>query len=162
MGFSTKITVLVLRFALGAILFAHGLLKLGLLHGGEAEVAAAVAAGEQLGQGELYRLVVTALETAGGLMLVLGMCGRFVSLAVVALLGFRLFMVHPPYFFLSDGGFEMTLAMLAMAVALLVNGMGPVSVDGLFADWRRKSKQLNSTAPAPVVASDPPGQGPSV
>jgi len=158
MGFSTKVTVLALRFALGAILLAHGLLKLGVLSGGEAEIAAALAAGDKFGQGQLYRVLVTILEAAGGVMLLLGMCGRFVSLAVVAFLGFRLFLVDLPYFFAADGGFEMTLALLAMGVGLLFSGMGPVSVDGLFADWRRKSKQL-SAGGAPADAATP-GQDP--
>lgn len=159
MGFSNKVTVLVLRLTLGAILFAHGLLKLGVLSGGEAEVAATLAAGEQLGQAAIYRVAVTTLESLGGLLLMLGMFGRFVSLAVVALLGFRLFMVHPPYFFAADGGFEYTLALLAMGVALLFSGMGPISVDGLFADWRRKGKLLKSgsgsSSPSPSPSPTP-------
>lgn len=153
---ATKTTILVLRFALGAVLLAHGLMKLGVLRGGQAEIEAALQAGSRFSNPEVYRVAVTVIEAGGGLLLILGLLGRLTALAVTALMAYRVAVVHVPYFFIKDNGFEFPLILGAISFSLLVLGMGPVSVDGLFADWRRRARG-EGPSPSPTGPGDPTG-----
>ncbi len=149
MTFSTKIAALFLRLTLGSILLAHGLLMLGVLHGGQTEVAAAVAVGNQHGIGEAYRIAATAIQTLGGMMLILGLGGRFAATAVVALMVFRVLFASTPYFFASDGGFEVPLALGAMALAVLFLGSGMASVDSQLSDRKQRGRSPAGGGSAP-------------
>jgi putative oxidoreductase len=153
---ATKTTVLVLRLALGAVLLAHGMLKLGLLRGGQEEIDAALHAGSRFADPELFRVAVTAIEAGGGLLLILGLLGRVAALAVVALMAFRVAVVHSPYFFVKDNGFEFPLVLGAIAFSLLLLGMGPVSLDGVFDNWRRSRREQRGGS-AGTGPGDPTG-----
>lgn len=156
MTVATKTTVLVLRFSLGAVLLAHGMMQLGILRGGQAEIDASLQAGSRFSNPELFRYAVTAIEAGGGLLLILGLLGRATALAVVALMGYRV-ALHSTYFFAKDNGFEIPLVLGAMALCLVMLGMGPVSVDGLFADWRRKGRETGGDPSPPTPQRDPMG-----
>lgn len=154
---ATKTAVLVLRWTLGAVLLAHGLLLLGVLRGGQAEIDAAVRAGSRFSNPEMVRLAITAIEAGGGVFLILGLLGRLAAFAVVVLMAFRIVAVHPPYFFSKDGGFEFSLVLGAVALALAMLGMGPASLDSLFAGWRRKRREGGSGGTASGTSTGPVG-----
>ena len=159
MAVSSKVAALVVRLVLGSILLAHGLLMLGLLRGGEAEVAAAIAAGNQHGFGEIYRIASMVILTAGGVMLVLGLGSRFAALAALALMVHRVVFVSQPYFFAADGGFEAPLALAALALSVLLTGSGILSLDAKMAGRKEKSKDPGGpveTSPQPSVPTGMP------
>lgn len=94
-----------------------------------------------------------AIEIAGGLAVLLGAFLPLVSLPMAAVLLVAMFSVHLPYGFSSikllavtpagaqfgPPGFETDLLYLACLVALVLQGAGPLSVDGLIlAPLRRR------------------------
>lgn len=123
---------LVLRLVTGVIFAMHGYQKLtqmgldgvtGMLDGLGFPIAS------------VFAVLLIAAELVGGLMLIAGFLTHWTSkvLAVVALVA--LFTVHISNgFFISSGGYEFILLILAASISLMISGPGKFSVDG----WMRK------------------------
>ena len=124
---------LALRLPLGAIFIAHGAQKLfGSFGGYGLEGTGQYMASLGLNPGYLMALMAGSAEFFGGVALVVGLlvrpAGMILSLTmlvaiVTAHLGNGLFM--------SNGGYEFALALLAGSIAMAANGAGGYSLDRL-------------------------------
>lgn len=126
---------LVLRLVTGAIFAMHGYQKL-------TEMGVDGVAGFLGGLGfplaSVFAVILIAAELLGGIALILGAFTHWVSklLAVVAVVA--LVTVHiTKGFFISGGGYEFILLILAATVSLMITGAGAFSVDG----WMKKPSQ---------------------
>lgn len=122
----------VLRIVVGLTFMAHGAQKLFGWFGGYG-LAGVGQWMESIGltPGYLMALLAGSGEFFGGLALVIGLLVRPAAavLAVVSLVA--MFSVHWAHgFFITNNGYEYALALLAVNVALLVDGAGKWSLDG--------------------------------
>ena len=118
---------LVLRIAVGIVMCAHGLQKLGYLGGpgwdgviqfmGSLGIPAAVAG-----------LVIIA-ESLGGAALVLGLFTRFCAAAIAVIMLGAIILVHAKNGLLGQGGFELPFVILGSCIALMLAGGGKWSID---------------------------------
>ena len=116
---------LILRLALGAVLFAHGYAK---VFGGLAAHTHFVA---EIGLPAWMGYVSAATEFLGGLLLILGLLTRLAGLAVTIEMLVAIFRVHLKHGLVGAGGYEFPLMIGAVAFALILIGPGPISVDWL-------------------------------
>lgn len=130
---------LLLRLTLGGVLLSHGLLKvLGYSLPGTVEFFAS------LGFPGYLAYPVVLGEVAGGLLLILGLYSRWVSLAILPILLGALW-VHAGngWLFSANGGgweFPLVLVLIAVSQSLLGNGAYALRIPkkGL---WRRGPQQ---------------------
>lgn len=134
---------LALRLSLGAVFLAHGFQKLlGL--------GAAAAAFESMGfsPGLLWAPFTAALETLGGLALVLGLFTRIAALLLLLSQIVAAIAVHLPNGFFLPTGVEFNVALIGGLLALLFLGSGKIGVDEEVR--RRKGKTVyRERRPAP-------------
>lgn len=117
---------LVLRLGVGVIFAMHGWQK---LQGGLPAVAGLVSS---LGfpAPEFFAVLLIAAELLGGIMLIVGFLTRWAAKSLVVVSLVALFMVHLPNgFFMSTGGYEFILLLLAGSVSLALSGAGKWSLD---------------------------------
>lgn len=131
---SPSTALLILRLALGAILIAHGAQKIfqfGLAGASESFASMGIPLAS------VAAPVVAFVELIGGVAIVLGIGTRIAAALAAVTLLVATFVVHLPFgIFASDGGFELTLALAAMGIALVVTGAGRFSLDALIARRR--------------------------
>lgn len=122
---------LMLRVPVGIILAAHGSQKLfGWFGGYGLEGMGKYMESIGLQPGVLMAGLAGSAEFFGGLALVLGLLTRPAAALVGFTMAVALVKVHLEHgLFLSKGGYEYALALLAVAVSLLVSGGGSASVD---------------------------------
>jgi putative oxidoreductase len=114
---------LILRVVLGAIFIAHGFQKIS--HG-MPDLARTVA---HLGfpMPALFAWAAALSEFLGGICVLVGLFTRYAALAIAIVMTVAVVKVH-----LHEGlvgGYEFPLALLAVAVAVVLLGAGPASVD---------------------------------
>src|SRR3954451_6531261 len=81
---------------------------------------------------EAAAVVVSLVETIGGLALILGVFTRLAGVLLAADMLVALLVVHRPNgFFVGDGGVELVLVLGAAALALALTGPGALSIDSL-------------------------------
>lgn len=121
----------VLRVIVGMTFMLHGAQKLfGVLGGGGLEGTAKFMASLGLEPSYLMALLAGSGEFFGGLLLILGLMTRpaAVLTAIVSLVA--MFSVHiSKGFFMSAGGYEYVLVLLAASIALMIEGAGKCSLD---------------------------------
>jgi putative oxidoreductase len=116
----------IVRIAAGALLIPHGAQK---LFGGLASTA------EGFGKMGLepafaFAVYIASLEFFGGILLTIGLFTRPVALLLAGFMAVAAFVVHwPNGFFWTKGGYEYPLMWLLLALAFLIRGGGPLSVD---------------------------------
>ena len=119
----------VLRIVTGIVFLMHGWQKLAMMGiGGFAGFLG------QLGipGAEAAAVVVTALEVIGGLALILGIGTRWVAIPLAFDMLVALFTVHlAAGFFVSEGGYELVLLLLAASVALILGGSGTLALENV-------------------------------
>lgn len=119
----------VLRVALGAVLFWHGQAKLLNLE------ATAGFLAQSFPAPMLLAVIVAVIETVGGAFLVLGLLTRFsallVALEFVVILRYKVFVWGIPFvdFQTGVGGYQLDMIILAAAVALLLRGSKKLSLE---------------------------------
>lgn len=119
--------ITILRVVVGIIFLAHGLQKL-LLIGIPGVTGFFTNAGIPLPG--LSAVIVTAVETLGGLALILGLFTRWSAIPLAFTMLVALFAVHLKNgFFAGDGGFEFVLMLLAANVSLFLLGGGAFALD---------------------------------
>ncbi len=127
MQFLNKLQVLaflLLRLAAGAIFFTHGWTKLAHASGTMKMFAG-------MGFPGWAGIAIGALETAGGLLLVVGLFTRVFALLFFIEMCVAIFAVHWKHVVWWDvKGYELPLACGAISLALAAFGAGAVSVDG--------------------------------
>ena len=128
--------LLALRIPVGIIFMAHGAQKLfGWFGGYGLEGTGGFFATLGLEPGYFLALLAGSAEYFGGLALVLGFLVRPAAAALAITVLVAIFAVHfEGGLFMANNGYEFALALLAASVALLFNGGGKASVDGLIAD----------------------------
>ena len=124
------------RAGLGVIMLMHGLQKLGLFGGagwsGTIELFA-----KNMNIPRALGAVVILTEVVGGACILLGFLTRLAALAVVVEMAVAASLVHLPNgffinWYLEPGkghGFEMNLALIALAFVCVLEGAGKLSID---------------------------------
>lgn len=127
----TSFSALVLRVPVGVILAAHGAQKLfGWFGGYGLEATGQWMASIGLAPGYLMALLAGSAEFFGGLALLLGLLTRPAAIAAAFTMFVALFVVHfQNGLFMSNNGYEYALSLVAVTVALAIQGGGAYSVD---------------------------------
>ena len=87
---------------------------------------------------QLVAVVVSWLETIGGLALILGVLTRLFGLLLTGDMLVAMLLVHRPNgFFAGNGGIELVLLLGAAALALALTGPGALAIDNLLQFERR-------------------------
>ena len=122
---------LIVRIPLGIIFVAHGAQKLfGWFGGYGLSGTAQYMDSIGLTPGVVLASLAGGAEFFGGLALLLGLLVRPASVALAFTMLVAIFSVHiSKGLFLSNGGFEYGLALLAVTVALVISGAGRFSLD---------------------------------
>jgi putative oxidoreductase len=122
---------LALRIPVGIVFIAHGAQKLfGWFGGYGLEGTAQWMGSIGLNPGYLLALLAGGAEFFGGLALLVGLLVRPAAALLAFTMLVAIFSVHiSKGLFLSNGGYEYALALLAVSVALLVGGAGRFSLD---------------------------------
>jgi len=120
-----------LRVLVGIIFAAHGSQKLfGLFGGGGLAGTAQYMESLGLHPGTLMALLSGSAEFFGGVALIVGLLVRPAAVVLIATLVVAIFSVHIHNgLFMANNGYEFALALLGGAVAVLIEGAGPASVD---------------------------------
>ena len=136
-------SLLIVRVVLGVIFFARGAQKLCGWFGGYG-LKGTIGSFQQALKIPAPLTVLAALtECFGGLAVLVGFLSRPAALGLIVVMLVAIAKVHVPNgFFISwslqqgkGHGYEMNLALIAMAAAVVVGGGGAVSVDRLITPW---------------------------
>jgi putative oxidoreductase len=130
---------IVLRLALGIVIFPHGAQKvLGWFGGGG--FSATIDFFRQMGMPAILTVLVMMAEFLGSLGLIFGFLTRISALGIGMVMTGAMFMVHwQNGFFMNwmgqqqGEGFEYHLLAIGLALAVLIKGGGRWSVDGALA-----------------------------
>jgi putative oxidoreductase len=83
--------------------------------------------------GKFFAAAAGLSELAGGLLLTLGLFGAIGPMLIVSVMVVAILSVHAPKgFFAQNGGIELPLAYIAIAVAVALVGPGAYSLDAIF------------------------------
>lgn len=117
---------LILRLSLGIMFTAHGLQKaLGIFGGPGIEGFSAMLSKLGFAPALFWAYLAAYTELIGGLFLILGIFVRSSALSLLILISVAALRVHiPKGFFLSAGGFEYTLIIFSVCLALIIIGGG--------------------------------------
>jgi putative oxidoreductase len=126
--------LLIARVVLGAIMIAHGYPK--VFHGGLHKTTAMVAS---MGMPGWLGYPLAATEFLGGILLVVGLLTRYVSVAVLIDMTVAILKVHLKNGFTGPGNYQFPLALAAMALLLILYGGGAISLDWLFTGAGQRS-----------------------
>jgi len=122
----------ILRAVTGATMAGHGLQKLAGWFGGsgiEGTTAGFRRSGLLPARGNAYAAAIT--ETAGGLSLLLGLFTPAGAAAITGTMSVAVAHVHGKNgLWVTKGGYEYNLALIAIAFALADLGPGPLALDG--------------------------------
>lgn len=137
------LAALALRVPVGIILAAHGAQKLFAWFGGYGlEGTGQFMASLGLEPGYLMALLAGSAEFFGGLALVLGVLTRPAAAIAAFTMLIAIVTVHLDNgLFMSNGGYEFGLSLLAATVALAIQGAGVFSLDKLI------NSRLDGNAP---------------
>lgn len=122
---------LALRVPVGIIFAAHGAQKLFGWFGGHGLTGTAQWM-ESIGlaPGVLMVLLAGGAEFFGGLALILGLLVRPAAAALSVAMLVAIFTVHIGHgLFMSNNGYEFALALLAISIAVMIEGAGKLSLD---------------------------------
>lgn len=139
-----------LRLPIGVILAAHGAQKLfGFFGGHGLEGTGQWMASIGLEPGYLMALLAGSAEFFGGLALILGLLTRPAAAVAAFTMLVAIFSVHIDNgLFVSNGGYEFGLSLLAATVALTIQGAGHFALDNLVGARLSGDLASNSTSPA--------------
>jgi putative oxidoreductase len=142
-GIGDTMALLMIRIPLGVILLAHGSQKLLGLFGGQGLTATFRTFEEKMGIPPVFTFLAILAEFGGGIGVLLGFLTRLSGLGIAAVMAVAIWKVHLANgffmnWFMTPGkghGIEYNLALLGMALALVLKGGGPWSVDRYI--WKR-------------------------
>jgi putative oxidoreductase len=131
---------LVIRLALGVVMFPHGAQKLLGWFGGAGFQATLQAMTTKAGLPTSVAFLVIIGESIGSIALIVGFATRFVSASFIIIMVGAIQMMHWKHGFFMNWfgqkvgeGFEYHVLVIAMSAALLIAGGGRWSVDGWIA-----------------------------
>jgi putative oxidoreductase len=129
----TDLALLVLRVVAGLAFLLHGIDKLGDLSGTEQAFD-----GMGIPAPGLMAPLVAALETVGGIALIVGALAPLFALGLAIDMLVAGLVVHAENgFFAADGGYELVLVLGAASLAIAIAGAGRYSVDATLGLARR-------------------------
>ena len=138
------IGMLIVRLALGVVIFPHGAQKLLGWFGGHGYAGTMQFFTGQLGLPAAVTFLVILAEFFGALALIVGFLGRLGAFGVLCVMLGAIFMVHQQHGFFMNWygnqkgeGFEYHLLAIGMALAVLIKGSGALSVDRSLSDQHR-------------------------
>jgi putative oxidoreductase len=122
-----------IRIATGLFFMPHGMQKLfGFWDGGLARAASDFARAG-LEPAMFWATYIGGLEFFGGLLIVSGFLTRPVAILFIGFMAVAAFYVHIEIgWFWSAGGAEVPIYLMAICIAILIRGGGPMSLDQLF------------------------------
>lgn len=129
---------LILRLALGIVMFPHGAQKLFGWYGGYGFSSTIGFFTEQMHFPWIIAFLVIMAESIGAVLLILGLLTRFSAFGIGLTMFGAMLMVHWKYgFFMNwfgkqEGeGIEYFILLLSIAIALIIKGAGSLSLDDL-------------------------------
>jgi putative oxidoreductase len=132
---------LLVRLALGIVMFPHGAQKVLGWFGGYGFAGTMGYFTETMGLPYLLALLVVLAEFLGSIGLIVGALTRIAALGIASVMVGAILLVHwPNGFFMNwsgkqaGEGFEFHLLAIGMALALLVKGAGALSIDRWFSE----------------------------
>ena len=136
-------SLMIVRLGLGVIFFAHGSQKVFGWFGGHGLKGTIGYFQQSLQIPPALGALAALGELLGGLGMLVGFLSRPAALGLIVSMLVAISKVHwPNGFFLNwemqpgkGHGFEMNLALIAMALAIFVGGGGVLSIDRLIAPW---------------------------
>ena len=138
---SDPVLVLV-RVALGAVIFPHGAQKVFGWFGGYGP-RATMGYFKSLGIPPLFGALAILSEFLGSIALILGFGGRVAALGILGVMTVAALRVHLPNGFFMNWsgqqkgeGYEYHILAAALALVIIAHGSGPWSVDWLIAGFR--------------------------
>jgi putative oxidoreductase len=142
-GTFASTSLLIVRVVLGIIFFAHGAQKVFGWFGGPGLRGVIIYFKQSLGVPAPLTVLAALTECFGGLVMIMGLLVRPAAVGLIIVMLVAIATVHRRNgFFLNwslepgkGHGFEMNLALIGMALAVLVGGAGAVSVDRLIRPW---------------------------
>jgi putative oxidoreductase len=140
--FASK-SLLIVRVVLGVIFFAHGAQKVFGWFGGPGLRGVIAYFKQSLGVPAPLTVLAALTELLGGLAMIAGLLVRPAAVGLIFVMVVAIVQVHwANGFFLNwslepgkGHGFEMNLALIGMALAVLVGGAGAWSLDRLINPW---------------------------
>jgi putative oxidoreductase len=126
--------ILLIRVVLGATVAGHGTQKLfGWWNGPGLSGFSGWLGSMNMRSPYAQAVLVGLAELGGGMLLALGLLTPFAALAIASVMVVAIALVHwQKGFWVSNGGFEFNLLILASAAALAATGAGRFSLDRLF------------------------------
>ena len=136
-------SLFIVRVVLGVIFFAHGAQKVFGWFGGPGLRGVIGYFKQSLGIPAPLTVLAAFVELLGGLAMFFGILVRPAAVGLILVMLVAIAKVHwPNGFFINWGlqpgkghGYEMNLALIAMALAVLVGGAGILSIDRLINPW---------------------------
>src|SRR5262249_15769442 len=125
-------SMLPIRLALGAVMFAHGAQKVFGVWGGPGlnRWTSQAAPFPEMRPACLWLAPSGLSEFIGGALVMIGLYTRVGAFFIACVMIVAIFGVHWRYgFFIEAGGFEFPFALLGMAIALMIHGGGAASID---------------------------------
>ena len=138
---SVDLALLILRLALGSIMLAHGLQKLGWVPGGAGSIQQTINWMASMNIPTWMAWLSIVAEVAGGVALLIGLFGKLAAFGVAINMATAIYKVHYTKGFFNPDGIEFPLALFAMGAALLATGMGAISLDAMIAASMDKTIQ---------------------
>ena len=140
--FASK-SLLIVRVVLGVIFFAHGAQKVFGWFGGPGLRGVIGYFRQVLGVPAPLTVLAAFTEFFGGLAMIVGLLVRPAAVGLILVMLVAIAKVHwPNGFFLNwslepgkSHGYEMNLALIGMALAVLVGGAGVLSIDRWLRPW---------------------------
>jgi len=138
---SSSFATVPIRLALAAIFFAHGAGKVFGVFGGpglNTFVHSGPAPFSFMRPAWLWWGAAAISELLGAILVFLGLLTRVGAFLIACTMLTAIIAVHWPAGFITKGGYEYPLALLAMSLALMVSGGGLASIDRSLAGKRRR------------------------
>ena len=137
-------TLLIARLFLGVVVAAHGAQKLLGWFGGYGFEGTMGFFTDVIGLPYIAGLAIILLESAGMILLALGLFSRFLSGSLMVIMTGAILTTHGQHGFFANWsgtqageGFEFHLLAIALSTVILINGAGALSMDAVF--FRKKS-----------------------
>lgn len=129
-------TLLGVRLSLGMVVAAHGAQKLLGWFGGYGFDGTMGFFTDIIGLPYMIALAIIAIESAGMILLVLGLFSRFISASLIDIMTGAILTTHGQHGFFMNWsgnqageGFEFHLLIIALSAVIMINGTGALSLD---------------------------------
>lgn len=130
-----EVGTLILRVVLGLVFLFHGLDKF------QSGIGNTAGWFESIGLPGLLAYAVALIEMVGGILLIIGLFSRIVSGLLVVIMAGAVITVNFAEGFL--GGYELDLALMAMAIFIFLNGAKKYSLDRIINNGKAEPENAN-------------------